>query len=318
MQIPAQIRPTSDRSILRRTALIFALATFLSTTPQRSHSAEFEELLSGSQAPLTIQLQDMDDSWRLISISGQFEMGDLLQTYNSFFGGQNRNRSAYYTRGETVTIGSETYVIAYRLPPSGTPLNFANMLGNIFGMAGCDESATPNPLAPSTSLTLSLLNLRTIGSVNDIRPFNLQQTLADSKKMVEEMQAACQQAQVEQVNARVSSSLSTLAFALQGYANEHNGVLPNLDSPAAAREALESFVGDPSAFVHPMTSEPYQPNPSLSGKTLADIANPSATIAFYEATPDADGTRNVSYLDGAVDRIAATDWASVQQSLGLP
>jgi hypothetical protein len=192
------------------------------------------------------------------------------------------------------------------------------MFGNILGMAGGCDRALPNPLNLETSLTLSLLNLRTIGSLNDVRPFNLQQAIADSERTAREMQQACEVAKQEQMNARIIASLESLGWALQGYASENDGVLPKIDSPAAAKEALESFVGDSSAFVHPVTSEPYQPNPTLSGKKLAEIPNPNDTIAFYEATPAADGSRGVVYLDGVARRIAAADWAGVKQNSGLP
>jgi hypothetical protein len=300
--------------MIRRAALIFALAASVAIAPGRSASADFEELLSDSGVPLTLQLQDLDSSWRLISISGQFEMGNLMQTYNTFFGGSDRLRDAYYTRGKTVAIATETYTIAYRIPSSGESANFASALGNIFGMGTCTNS---EPLSMETTLTLSLLNLRTIGSMNDIRPFDLQAILTESQEKEQAMREACQTLQGEQTNSQVAASLSVLMYALQSYADQNDGTLPNFSGPEAMQEALGEWVGSSEGFVHPVTSEPYQFNTALSGKKLSDIANSNETIAFYEATPAADGTRGVVYLDGSVDRVAAAAWERVKPTLGL-
>ncbi|MDY6783129.1 MAG: hypothetical protein SW833_11395 [Cyanobacteriota bacterium] len=301
---------------IRRTALVLAIAAAIAIAPQRSYSAEFEELLSNSEIPLTLQLQDLDSSWRLISISGQFEMGDLMQTYGSLFGGQDPSRGVYYTKGETVEVATETYTIAYRIPPSGEPVNFASALGNVFGLGNCIDGGS-QALSPDTTLALSLLNLRTIGSINNIQPFDLQQILAESREREQTAQEACVELQGEQTNAYVGSDLSMLMDALRSYTDEHEGTIPTLNSPEAIQDTLGQWVGSPEGFVHPVTSEPYQFNTALSGKTLDEIENPGETIAFYEATPAADGTRGVVYLDNSFSRVEAAAWERMKPALGL-
>lgn len=69
------------------------------------------------------------------------------------FGGGVRATN-YYTKGQTVSIGSETYIVAYSL------LSLAEKI------------------SPELPLNLSLLNLKTIGSISNIRAF---ETVSETK-----------------------------------------------------------------------------------------------------------------------------------------
>lgn len=139
---------------MRRTAIALALAAVLCSHSQSSIGAELDQVISGSKFPLTLKLMELNSGWRGLSISGQFETGGGMQSFNPLFVTTGSN--IYYTKGQTITVGSETYMIAYRL----------------------DSAARQLKLTPETTLTLSLLNLRTIGSLNNIRQFNFEQERA--------------------------------------------------------------------------------------------------------------------------------------------
>jgi hypothetical protein len=139
---------------MRRTAigwLLAATAATAATSSQLSFAAELPDLLSGDRFPLTLKLKNLNNEWRGFSMSGQYEMGEWMQTFSSMFG--NSASNTYYTKGQTVNIGNETYMVAYRI-----------------------ESRS-DKLTPETTLSLSLLNLRTIGSLNNIRLFNVEQEI---------------------------------------------------------------------------------------------------------------------------------------------
>lgn len=139
---------------MRKTAIALALAAVLCSHSQSSIGAELDQVISGSRFPLNLKVMDLDSEWRCLSISGQFETGGGMQPFNPFL--LTTGSNFYYTKGKTVTVGSETYMIAYRL----------------------DNPARQLKLTPETTLTLSLLNLRTIGSLNNIRQFNFEQERA--------------------------------------------------------------------------------------------------------------------------------------------
>jgi hypothetical protein len=104
-------------------------------------------ILSGNSIPTTVRLKDLTPDWRAMSTNGQFEFGNFQTVFNSFGGGL--LATSYYTKGQTVTVGSETYVVAYSL------LSLADKV------------------SPDVPLNLSLLNLRTIGTMSNIRSFDV-------------------------------------------------------------------------------------------------------------------------------------------------
>jgi hypothetical protein len=307
---------------MRKIAIALALAASVSTYAQKSYAGDFQGLISGEQAPLHRQLKDLDSSWRQVAISGQYEMGDLMKSWTGLFGAAGYN-NIYYTQGQTVRVNDETYVVAYRLPSSGKPIDFKSLVENTmgsFGITDCSvnvSTSTPK-ITPETNISLSLLNIKTIGSLNDVRPFNLKEDLAALEKIEQESKAACEQAKLSSANSGDESHLKSLSVALQSYADNHDGKLPNMKDSDGVKVALKDFVTDESIFFNPETLEPYLPNPSLSGKKLSDLANGDGVVAFYEANPAADGTVGVIMVDGYYQRMALEEWQKVKQESKLP
>lgn len=125
----------------------------VSVTPQLlAAEPGFAGILSGNSVPTTIKLKDLTPEWRAMSTNGQVEIGNF-QAFVSLFG-NGSFASNYYTKGQTVTVGSETYIVAYSM------LSLAEKI------------------SPELPLNLSLLNLKTIGSMSNIRVF---ETVAETK-----------------------------------------------------------------------------------------------------------------------------------------
>jgi cell division septation protein DedD len=104
------------------------------------------ELFGSQNIPTTVRLRDLNSSWRAMGTNGPLELGNFQMIVNSSAGGS--FAATYYTKGETVTIGSETYIVAYSL----------------FTLV--------DKVTPDLPLSLSLLNVKTIGSLSNIRPFD--------------------------------------------------------------------------------------------------------------------------------------------------
>jgi hypothetical protein len=134
-------------------AAIPATEPVVSITP-RLLAAEpsLASILSGNSVPTSIKLRDLTPEWRAMSTNGQVEIGNFQALVGLFGGGAFANN--YYTKGQTVNVGSETYIIAYSL------------------------ISLPEKITPELSLTLSLLNLKTSGSMSNIRVF---ETVAETK-----------------------------------------------------------------------------------------------------------------------------------------
>ncbi len=308
---------------MRKITLALAIVTSILTYSSKCLANDFQELISGKQAPLTKQLKDLDDSWRQIAISGQYEMADLMKSWTSLFG-TNLYNNLYYTQGKTVKVNSETYVVAYRLASSGEPLNinslFENLMGSVSGVAGgdCATIKSVEKITSETTIALSLLNLKTIGSLNNVRPFDLKADIAMLEKAEQQSKAACEQANLAAIESQTESNLQNLGSALQSYAEQNENKLPDMSSLETVKLALQEFVYDDSVFYHPETLEPYLVNSFLSAKNLTDLENGMEIVAFYEPNPAADGTIGVVYADGFYQRIAPEDWSAVKAASKLP
>jgi hypothetical protein len=124
----------------------------VSSTPKLAADPSFANILSGNSIPTFIRLRELTPEWRAMSTNGMFEFGNM-QAFISLFGG-GAFATNYYTKGQTVNVGSETYIVAYSL------LSLADRV------------------SPDMPLNLSLLNLKTIGSMSNIRAF---EAIAETK-----------------------------------------------------------------------------------------------------------------------------------------
>jgi hypothetical protein len=270
--------------------------------------AQLKELFAGSAYPLTMKLKDLNGEWRRFAVGGQFEMGNWMQMFSSMLGG-GAGGGAYYSKGQTVTLGSEVYIVAYRAPAK--PMDWAALM-----QAGAGaKPPTPEKLTPDTTLSLSLVNLRTSGSLNDIRPFDMQQEIAESETAPKGLFEAATEKATETASV---SNLKQMGLALMMYVQDYDEVFPPMKDPATVKKLLMPYVKNESVFVDPISKKPYQPNPILSRKKMAHIASPASFVAIYETEPAADGTRGVCFLDGRVKRVPESEWPQLKRASKIP
>jgi hypothetical protein len=170
------------------------------------------------------------------------------------------------------------------------------------------QPPAPEKPTPDTTLTLCLLHPRTIDAFTDIRPFDLETELAGG----DTSPAALEEARDKAAKASGLQNLKAIGVALLAYAQDGDKTLPPMKDNDATRKALEPYCKIKDAF-----NNGYLPNPSLSGRKLADIEKPGETVAFYETKPNND-TRAVLYLDGRCERIAETKWGALKKSSQIP
>ncbi len=126
-------------------AAIPEIAPVVRTTQRLAAEPSLANILSGNSIPTSIKLKELTPEWRAMSTNGQLEIGNL-QAFIGLWGG-GAFATNYYTKGQTVIVGSETYIVAYSL------------------------LALADKVSPEMPLNLSLLNLKTIGSMSNIRAF---------------------------------------------------------------------------------------------------------------------------------------------------
>ena len=270
--------------------VLFAVA--FTAHPALSQTSSLRDVLSGAAHPLTLKLKDLDNSWRRITVGGGGAKAESMGIVGALLGGGTGD-SVFYTLGETVTIGSETYLIAYQPPTS--QFDFAALMrdGPSF------EPPVPEQLTPETALTLSLLNLRSVNSFTNIRPFDLDQEIAPGGKEADP-------------DADPSlRNLKQLALALLLYLQDYDEVFPPMDDPSSVKSALLPYVGDDTVFDDPKSGEAYQPNRYLSRLHLVFIETPEEIVLFYAASANEEGVRGVAYLDGHVEQVSEQAWETL-------
>jgi prepilin-type processing-associated H-X9-DG protein len=256
----------------------------------------------------------LDGQWRKVIIGGPPEMALLQrQVFGTMAGG---TQGVYYTKGQIPTIGNDIYLIAYRAQPRLDRETMRRGIGPQF-----DEQGNPLGQKLAADATLSLLNLRRIDSINDIRPFDPQQ---DVEKELDKA------ARINQASVR---NLRQIGVGLMMYAQDYDEKLPLMTSARSRREmqqplpprrsgtvqqVLMPYVRTPETFVHPATRQIYRPNPSLSRKSLGEIEDAATTVAFYEPAVASDGKRAVLFLDGHVERVPETDWPRLKKESKIP
>lgn len=156
---------------INRYALLLPLTLGLASIA-KADTPGFESLLQGQQAPLRITASQLDSSYKRLKLGGDSGWLDLkVQTLTAQLG---REFNVFYTKGEVLKVGNESYLVAYRpdieIDPQAIDFHHHG-----------DDGGAPTPattkLAPKTPLVLSLLNLRTTSSLNEIRSFDAKQDL---------------------------------------------------------------------------------------------------------------------------------------------
>jgi prepilin-type processing-associated H-X9-DG protein len=286
--LPAQAQEAYDMD-----APVPAAASGASSSAARQAArqpANFSEMLSGKNLPLRIRMRDLTPAYRRMVVSGASDPSGMFAAIIAQQMGVETN--IYYTRGQTVSLGGETYLVAYR-PQVQVDPNAAQHHG--------PRPVEPRKLPPNTPLALSLLNLRTSGSLNDVRPFDPKEDM-----------------QTPQEGAAASvRQLQTLGQGVISYVrNRGGGRFPQIGATMTPviQRTFYPFVHDKRKWNNPANEELYRPNTALSGKRLSRIANARFVPMFYEGTPANDGTHAVLFVDGHVERLSAERFTRVRSA----
>jgi hypothetical protein len=198
--------------MIRTAVVVLCLAL---GAPAWGETLDLQQLLFGREYSASLKLKDLNAEWRRVSLgtaeeakSGKNEMlSQLMQMgmmseqakgkgkpdpaaaalgmsfLGALFGGGGGEREApvYYTKGQTLTVGGETFLIAYRSRRAGT--NFLQMAMEAEAKGREPDFAQlsgAGKLTPDTPLSLSLVNVKSIAAIDDIRPFDLNQEIAES------------------------------------------------------------------------------------------------------------------------------------------
>jgi len=144
-----------------------------------------------------------------------------------------------------------------------------------------DEPPSPQAITADSELTLSLLNLRAISSLNDIRPFDLEKELAEFERIAGEMG----QFFPSQAQGSSDRNLKQMALALMMYAQDYDEVYPVVDHTTGYDwwMPLQSYVKNAQVFRCPA----YRADPTTEPATdylLNGLFAHGTSMALFQDT----------------------------------
>jgi hypothetical protein len=149
-------------------------------------------VLSGRLHPLSVKLRDLGTGWSHITVHGgggaAINVGVNVSGSSAESTSQNNNMlglfgggQGYVTKGQTVSVNGQAYLVAYRLPSTGMDLI------TVLLAVATKTQPEMQVLTPESSLRLSLLNVRDIGSIEDVRVFDMKWEIAQSQEAAQKL-----------------------------------------------------------------------------------------------------------------------------------
>jgi hypothetical protein len=281
------------------------------------------DLVAGTAVPHTIKLKELTAEWRRMSIGGEAMLGmmraytSMMQNVGSMFGGGGAS-DAIYTRGATIKITDQQYLIGYRLPSQGIDLGAMMAMGAPGRGAPGAPPQLPKraPITPETELSLVLINLRAIASFSDIHPFDMSEVMKPAPPSLLEDIFNKSKQKAEATSA--ISNMRQLALGVLMYCQDYDEALPPMRDAAGLKMALLPYVKSDSIFRSPATGQPFQPNPRLAGRRLRQLGPPANVVMLYSSVPEPDGQRIVARVDGAVRAVSTEEWKKLARAQRLP
>lgn len=277
--------------------MIFCAALAVARLSANAAPLTLPDLLAGKIVPLNLPLKSLDAAWVRFELTG----GDEFELYLAMMSqGRAGMNTPLFSRGQTITLAGETYLVAYR--QEVPPLDLSTMMGRR------DQGPARQLLTVDTLVNLSLINVRNIGSLLDLQPFNLAAELERAKQA---------DIHVPPPGARDQSmaNIRQLLIAILMYAQDHDQQMPPIENLAA----LKGILNMPEAiWRHPMEGMSYAVNVNLSNKALGNFDQPNEVIVIYEPTPWPDGMHVVGYLDGHVETMRDERWQELRARAGIP
>jgi hypothetical protein len=112
-------------------------------------------------------------------------------------------------------------------------------------------------------------------------------------------------------------NVKALAFAMNLYAADYDGVYPNAKSIKPIKVVLYPYGKSRDSWKTKNEKSEIRLNFSVAGAATKSIKDPAGTALFYESKPWPDGRRAASFVDGGAALLGAHDWAHASTSLVL-
>ena len=295
---------------------IWAQNAALNAAADNAATAPLQAALSDEKTPLSLATSALDASWR------RFKIGKSL---DSNFKAMDKDHEetddySYFTRGETLKVGDETFLMAYRThydPDSDADTEATKSLYSEYSdyadLMNAEAYTLPsiagNPattdgylrIFSTQTLNLCLLNARNLEGLGDIRAFEVKTdliqvvTAADRERA--QQQALAERASLtgEAVNSRVVSDLQQVGLAMSMYIQDYDEKAPPMrssQSMADIRKYAKRGWDSPKLATAQQVLGPYVKSYEIfAHPTTREIYRPNLNVSgrslagLYESSP---------------------------------
>jgi hypothetical protein len=185
---------------------------------------------------------------------------------------------------------------------------------SLLGPQGNFGTALPSIVTPETTVTLSLLNLKTLGAIDNIQQFDLNSLIQLARGERSKLASALG----AQTDTGGVASLTAISQAVLKSTRDRAGLIPPMQSMIILERSIQRYVPDRSYFNDPITHRPFYTNASLSNRPLSTYTEPGTVVVAYADAPGGDGLRAVAFLDGTARLVDVDEWAGIQTAQQLP
>lgn len=286
------------------------------------------EAMKVQNVPSTIHAEDLTADWHIIRV------GVLTQFSSNYYSSQ--TTSLFFTQGSVMSFGGKEYLVAYHVQPSSNRqerLAQEDALKNLENSAD-EYSSKQNSvlLYNESTLAVSLFQTDVGYQIHEIKQLNPQKDIGDYPAGTQETRL------LSQLN------LKQIALAMSMYTQDYDNRFPPMIAARRAGEIrdpapnaiprlqpsgitisnndpvqnrLAPYAESPQIFLQPVTKRPYLPNYKISRHFVEDVKDKTSTFLFYEEAPDADGMRNIAYVDGHVKAISEAEFQRQRKAQGI-
>ena len=205
---------------MKRTAVcLFLLSSLVPAAAGFGQTIEAPRIFGGDHPPYALKLKDLNASWLALRLAmvnapksapaGENPLAQLMglgamgggngkdkgealgemlgmSLFSGMLGGGGvQETPVYYTQGQTLNLAGEMFLVVYSQNKTG--LNLMEMALQS-AKSGEDKEpdfaklAAESKLGPESSLSLSLINVKTIATLSGLRPFDMNQEIVESAK----------------------------------------------------------------------------------------------------------------------------------------
>ena len=250
--------------------------------------------------PTELNLKSLDSSWRRFVArdkdSSSAMYGSWGPQYQQVL--NDLGIGVHFTKGDSVKIGDESYLIAYRVDPGMSPQDMQQEIQQrmqAFWGHG-QQQAPPRPagkFSPDTKLKLSLLNLGNLGNLEGLRAYSAKADLLAPGDLRDLSNA----------------NLQRLGQIVRQFSQQRPLQVRDINQ---LRQMMQMQHAPVSLLQNPTDNAAYGFNTALAGKKLSEISNQKSVVLAFENTPSSDATRGVLFVSGQVERVPEWKWKAVR------